>query len=273
MAQNASDVRFHGSVAELYEQLMVPMIFEPYAQDIASRAVLLAPREVLETAAGTGAVTRALARALPADVSLTATDLNPPMIERAQRTGTSRLVHWQAADAMQLPFDDQRFDLVVCQFGAMFFPDKAQAYGEARRVLKPGGTFLFNVWDRIEENEIPCEVMQALASACPDDPPRFITRTPHGYFDLEQIARDLAAGGFDAEPRFETVTRISRAPSAEAAATAFCQGTPMRGEIEARPGLGLARATAAAADALRQRFGSGPIEGRIQAHVVAVRRS
>jgi len=272
MAQNPSDTRFAGSVAEVYGQLMVPMIFEPYAQDLARRAAQLAPERVLETAAGTGVVTRALAMALPAHVTLTATDLNLPMLECAQRAGTCRPVQWQQADATQLPFEDRSVDLVVCQFGVMFFPDKPRAFAEARRVLRPGGTLLFNVWDRIEENDFPCVVMQALTSLYPDDPPRFLSRTPHGYFDLDEVARDLTAGGFDAAPCFETISHVSRAASAEAAAAAFCQGTPMRGEIEGKSGASLAQATTEAAEALRQRFGPGSIEGRIRAHVVAVRR-
>src|SRR6185369_2662198 len=126
---------------------------EPYAEDLARRLAPLRPGRLLEIAAGTGVVTRRLAASLPKECAIVATDLNPPMIEQAKAIGTARAVEWRQADAMKLPFGDAEFDAVVCQFGVMFFPDKAHAFAEARRVLKPGGTFLFNAWDRIEDNE------------------------------------------------------------------------------------------------------------------------
>jgi hypothetical protein len=129
---------------------------------------------------------------------------------------------------------------------------------------------VFNVWDRIEENEFAETVTDALASHFPADPPRFMARTPHGYFDRESIAADLASAGFKARPRFETVPARSRAPSARVAAIAYCQGTPLRNEIEARAGAGLAGATAACTAAIASRFGDGPVDGRMQAHVVIV---
>jgi len=266
-----SDAKFAGSIPELYDTHLVPLIFEPYALDLARRAEALAPGRVLETAAGTGVVTRALARTLSPQVELVATDLNPPMLARAAAVGTARPVVWQPADAMQLPFEAARFDLVVCQFGVMFFPDKAAAFAEARRVLRPGGALLFNAWDRIEENEFADVITAALTVLYPDDPPRFMARTPHGYFDRELIARDLAAAGFETAPLIETVTARSRGPSAQAVALAYCQGTPLRNEIEARSADGLASATSACAQALEARFGSGAVDGRIQARVVLAR--
>jgi SAM-dependent methyltransferase len=263
---------FAGSIPELYDSLLVPLIFEACATDLAQRVAALNPSRVLETAAGTGVVTRAMARVLPSSVDLVATDLSPPMLARAAAIGTDRPVTWQQADAMQLPFDDASFDVVVCQFGVMFFPDKAHAFAEARRVLRPGGTLLFNVWDRIENNEFADVVTTALAGLFPADPPRFMTRTPHGYFDQATIARDLALAGFTAAPRFETRAERSRAVSPQAAALAYCQGTPVRNEIEAREGVGLAQATSVCATAIAERFGPGPVDGLIQAHVVSVQR-
>lgn len=270
MAATGSDALFAGSIPELYDSLLVPLIFEPYADDLARRAAALAPLRVLETAAGTGVVTRALSRRLSPQVALLATDLNPPMLARAAAIGTNGPVQWQTADAMQLPFDDARFDLVVCQFGAMFFPDKSHAFAEARRVLRPGGTLLFNAWDRLEDNEFADVVTQTLARLFPADPPRFLARTPHGYCDPGAIARDLANAGFDAPPRIETITALSRAASATVPAVAYCQGTPLRGEIEARGGIDLAAATAECATAIAARYGSGPVAAKIQAHVVAI---
>jgi len=266
------DRRFGGSVAALYERLLVPLIFQPYADELAARVAAGAPRRVLEIAAGTGVVTRALAKRLRPDATLMATDLNAPMLAEAQSRGTAREVQWGEADAMALPFPDASFDAVVCQFGAMFFPDKARAFAEARRVLAPGGRFLFNVWDRIEDNHFANVVTRALATVFPDDPPRFMARIPHGYHDLARIRADLGAGGFQAAPLVETINHCSRADAPDIPAIAYCQGTPLRNEIEAREGAGLDEATDAATAAIAARFGSGPVEGRIRAHVLVAGR-
>jgi SAM-dependent methyltransferase len=259
-------------VPQVYEQHMVPLFFEPYAQDLAQRLAAIAPGEVLEIAAGTGAVTRHLAQLLPASSRIVATDLNAPMLEEAQRRGTARPVQWRVADAMQLPFEDESFDAVACQFGAMFFPDRAHAFAEARRVLRPGGVLVFNVWDAIVHNDFAHVVTEALGEVWPADPPRFLARLPHGYHDPHAIARDLGQGGFTVAPDIATVPARSKAASARIPAIAYCQGTPLRGEIEARRTPDLAAATKIAEDALAQRFGTGAVDGKIQALVVTVRR-
>ena len=276
MKKNETDKTFAGSIPKFYEEYLVPLIFEPYAGDLASR---LASRQstrklsrVLEIAAGTGVVTRHLASKLPADVSIVATDLNQPMLDTAAAMGTSRPVEWRPADAMQVPFEGGEFDAVVCQFGVMFFPDKAKAFSEARRVLRPGGVLLFNVWDRIEENEFADAVTTALASLFPDDPPRFLARTPHGYHDVAAVARDLRGGGFASPPQVDTVAARSKAASPRIPALAYCQGTPLRSEIEARDKTRLDEATDVAAAAVARRFGSGAVDSKIQAHVVAIER-
>jgi ubiquinone/menaquinone biosynthesis C-methylase UbiE len=268
----SADTSFAGSIPDLYDQLLVPLIFEPYADDLARRVAALNPRRVLETAAGTGVATRALARLVPATASLVATDLNAPMLARAASVGTpGRDVEWRQADAMQLPFPDASFDVVVCQFGAMFFPDRAQAFAEARRVLRPGGAFVFSTWDRIEDNEFAHAVTEALARVFPADPPRFLARTPHGYHDLQAIERDVGQGGFAAAPQIDTVAARSRAASALLPSMAYCQGTPLRNEIEARQGASLEQATVAAAAEVARRFGDSAVDGRIQARVVTCR--
>jgi ubiquinone/menaquinone biosynthesis C-methylase UbiE len=269
---DAADAVFAGSVPQVYDTLLVPLIFAPYADAMARRAAALRPGRVLETAAGTGVVTRALADALPADCEIIATDLNPPMLERAAQVGTVRPVQWQVADAMKLPFPDRHFDVVVCQFGVMFFPDRPQAYAEVRRVLRPGGCFLFDVWDDIAHNELADEVTRTLGRLFPDDPPLFMARTPHGHSDTARIARDLSTAGFSALPHIETLALRSVAESPAVAAVAYCQGTPLRNEIESRRPGGLAEATAACADALDRRFGPGPLDAGIQAHVVSALR-
>jgi SAM-dependent methyltransferase len=266
----ASDKLFAGSIPALYDRYLGPLIFEPYADDLAARAGELRPGRVLETAAGTGIVTRALRHALPVAVEIVATDLNPPMLDYAATVEALENVTWRQADAMTLPFPDASFDLVLCQFGAMFFPDKPTAYREARRVLRPGGTFLFNVWDRVEENHFTHVLTEAVAAQFPDDPPRFLARTPHGHWDTSIIERDLAIAGY-AAVRCETVARTSRAATPRDPAVGFCQGTPLRNEIESRAPGRLAEMTDVATAALAAQFGPGPIEGKIQAIVVEAR--
>jgi SAM-dependent methyltransferase len=272
MSGHGSDKVFGGSIPELYDTHLVPLIFEPYAVDLAARLASRPLGRVLEIAAGTGVVTRAMATALPEAVSIVATDLNQSMLDQAAARGTGRPVTWRRADAMELPFADGAFDAVVCQFGVMFFPAKAGAYAEVRRVLGSGGLFVFNVWDRIQENEFADTVTTALEALFPDDPPRFLARTPHGYHDHEAIRRDLAAGGFTASPAITTLAARSRAASCERPAVAYCQGTPLRNEIEARDASRLAEATAVAAEAIANRFGRAPVDGKIQAHVVTIAR-
>jgi len=270
MSGSASDKNFAGSIPELYETYLVPLIFEAFAKDLAVRLQRRAPSRVLEVAAGTGVLTRELARVLSKDASIVATDLNQPMLDRAVSVGTQRPVEWRQADAMQLPFEDGTFDAVVCQFGVMFFPDKRRAFSEARRVLRAGGVFIFNVWSAIKENEYADIITTSLESMFPADPPRFLPRTPYGYWDARTIERDLAAGGFPGAPRFDTVSARSRAKCARDPAIAFCQGTPLRGEIEARNPSGLNEATDVAENAIARRLGSNEVDAKIQAHVVTV---
>jgi SAM-dependent methyltransferase len=265
-----SDKLFTGSIPQLYEDYLVPLIFEPYAPDLANRLASRPLVQVLEIAAGTGVVTRSLASVLPETVSIVATDLNQPMLDLAAAIGTRRPVEWRQADALQLPFSDATFDAVVCQFGIMFFPEKSTAFSEAGRVLRPGGVFIFNVWDRIEDNEFADAVTAAVETLFPDDPPRFLARTPHGYYDRPTIERDLVEGGFTSTPQFTTLAARSRAESPRIPAVAYCEGTPLRNEIEERDASRLGEATDLAEEAIAQRFGRGAVDGKIQAHIVTI---
>jgi len=266
-----TDKVFSGSIPENYDRHLVPLIFESYAQDISQRVAALAPKAVLETAAGSGVVTRALAPILSPDARYAVTDLNQPMLDYAKaRQGADSRIQWQKADAQALPFEDTAFDLVCCQFGVMFFPDRPSGYREAKRVLKPGGYFLFNAWDRIEENVFADDVTNALAVLFPNDPPRFLARTPHGYHDTALIRSDLAKAGFT-DVVIETRAAQSRAASPRHPALAYCQGTPLRNEIEARGSDRLEAATEQAATAIASRHGSGEISAKIQAHVILPR--
>jgi len=192
-----NDAVFNGSIPEIYDEYLVPMIFEEYADDLADRVVSAEPASVLELAAGSGVVTRAVAPRLAVNARYSVSDLNPGMLERANSVQPpDDRIEWRQADALNLPFDDDLFDVVACQFSVMFFPDKVAGYSEARRVLKPDGTFVFNVWDDIESNVFSDLVTQGAAEVFPDDPPMFLARTPHGYHDVGQIRADLVAAGF-----------------------------------------------------------------------------
>lgn len=263
-----SDKVFAGSIPQFYDTLMVPLIFAAYAADMAELVAAFFPGAVLETAAGSGVVTRLLAPQLKADACYVVTDLSQPMLDyAATRQGFDSRITWRQADALALPFEDAVFDIVCCQFGAMFFPNRVAAYAEARRVLRRSGRFVFSVWDRIEENAFADEVTHAVAAVFPHDPPRFLARTPHGYHDMALIREELRRAGF-ADIQIETREKVSRAPSARDVATAYCRGTPLRNEIEARDASKLALATDRATEAIASRYGEGPVAGKIQAHVV-----
>ncbi|MFO1038862.1 MAG: methyltransferase domain-containing protein [Geminicoccaceae bacterium] len=266
------DTRFAGSIPQVYDRYMGPLVFAPYAADLAERVAALQPTRVLETAAGTGVLTRALVAAIPENTEIIATDLNPAMLDHAAGSVQRGRLTFQQADAQTLPFDDAPFDVVACQFGAMFFPDRRAAYREARRVLRPGGRFALNVWDRIETNDLASIVTEVLATLMPDDPPRFLARTPHGYHDREALLADLEAAGFSVK-QVETLTLSSPADSPRQPAIAYCQGTPLRNEIEARIPGRLAEATETVARALADRYGDGPFEAPMRAHVVVAERT
>jgi ubiquinone/menaquinone biosynthesis C-methylase UbiE len=262
------DKLFVGSIPENYDHYMVPLIFEPFAVDLARRAASLSPGVVLETAAGTGVVTRALAPKLSSGARYIISDLNQPMLDyAASQQGFDSRLEWRQADALALPFENAAFDLVCCQFGAMFFPNRISGYREAKRVLKPGGHLLFNVWDRIEENVFADDVTNALATMFPDDPPRFLVRTPHGYHDKALIRAELEEAGFS-HVVIETKAEQSRASSPRIPALAYCHGTVLRSEIEARAPGKLDVATDCAASAIADRHGDGEIAAKIQAHVI-----
>ncbi|MCC8982558.1 class I SAM-dependent methyltransferase [Bradyrhizobium acaciae] len=268
MTAPLSDKIFAGSVPQLYDRLMVPMIFAPYARDLAERIKGHRPRDLLEIAAGTGAVTTVLATELPG-TQIIATDLNEPMLAQAKTHLAGKPnIRWLQADALSLPFGDASFDVVACQFGAMFFPDRVKGYAEARRVIRPGGRYFFNVWDRIEENDFADVMQQTMHKVFASNPPQFMARTPHGYHDPARIRADLTIAGFR-DIAIELVTQRSPAASPQDVAIAYCQGTPMRGEIEAQGQPSLEAATERVAEALARRYGNGPIDGKIQALVIS----
>jgi SAM-dependent methyltransferase len=213
-----------------------------------------------------------MADALPASVAITATDLVPGMVERARQVGTSRPVTWDTADAGSLPYDDKSFDVVVCQFGAMFFPSKPVAFAEAARVLRPGGRLELAVWDRIDTNEFADVVSSTVIRLFPDDPPRFLEQVPHSYHEPDVVVADLLAGGLTS-PRVELVEHRSTAATATVVARAYCAGTPLHDQLQRGGSDRVAAALAGSTQALEDRFGARDLDGRIAALVATARKA
>ncbi|BDZ46962.1 class I SAM-dependent methyltransferase [Naasia aerilata] len=264
------DAAFAGSIPALYERHLGSMMFAPYARELAARLADLTSGRLLEIAAGTGIVTTALRERLPSAVEIVATDLNPAMIAVATEKPGMDGVEWLPADAQELPFGDGEFDVLTSSFGVMFFPDRNAGYREAVRVLRPGGRYVFTVWDSLEHNDFTRIVNDVAEAAFPDDPPRFIPRTPFGYSDQAAIRSDVLAAGFS-DVGIETVPLPCRASSPRDPAVGICQGTPLRAEIEARGG-DLGAVTDAAAVAIEEAYGAGPVTSRMQALVVTAVR-
>lgn len=261
----STDTIFAGSIPRQYDRHLGPLLFRPYAEEVARRAAALAPRRVLETAAGTGIVTEALASALP-DAKIVATDLNPDMLAVA-RERLPEGIDVRQADALDLPFDDASFDLVVSQFGVMFYPDKPKGHSEARRVLRGGGTYIAVIWDRLDRNPASDIANRVVASLYPEDPPSFLARTPFGYADPGAIERDLRAGGFE-HIEIETVELASLPTTARDAAIGLVAGCPLAAEIQQRDADGLQPAIEAVTEALEALEHDGRLDSRLSAHVV-----
>jgi ubiquinone/menaquinone biosynthesis C-methylase UbiE len=264
-----ADSLFSGSIPLLYQRHLGALLFAPYADDLARRVRALAPRRLLEVAAGTGIVTRALAAAVP-ECTIVATDLNQPMIDHAMTQTHAPNVTWRQADAQALPFGDGELDVVACQFGVMFFPDKSLAFREARRVLRSGGGYLFSVWDSLEDNEMSHAVVAELDARFPAAPPQFLRRTPYGYHDTGAITRALVEAGFR-DVGSEIVTLRGRG-TAEDAAIGLCAGCPTAPEIEARAPGRLHEVTSEIASSVGRRVGDGVVETRLQAIVFSATR-
>ncbi|MFJ7955656.1 class I SAM-dependent methyltransferase [Streptomyces sp. NPDC096319] len=244
-----------------YERYLVPVVFRPFAEDLATRAAALHPGRVLELAAGTGVLTSALLTAASA-AEVTATDLNESMVALGVTRAPDAV--WQQADAQRLPFPDGGYDLVVCQFGVMFFPDRVEAFTEVRRVLAPGGRFLFNTWGPLRTHPFQAALQAGLERALPDDPPRFFPTVPHGYADPAAVAADLAAAGLTVEDERELTLR-GRAASIAELATGYLAGTPVRAAVERHGDEQTVRAVVI--EEMTARLGPGPVSAPMTAYV------
>ena len=259
-----TDNKFSGSVPETYHRYLVPMIFENYANDLAGRLALETGGALLETAAGTGVLTERLVRQVPSGTRIVATDFSPAMLAVAENSlPPADNLSFREANGIDLPFDDETFDAVVCQFGVMFFPDVVQGYREALRVLKPGGEFIFNVWDKLEHNHIPRIVHEVALSLDADNPPDFL-KTPWAYNDIDAIQAQLGEAGFS-DITVTVLPLECTVPSARDAALALGAGSPLAMQLEER---GLAEvAVERFTEVLEQEYGTGPLSAPMQAIV------
>jgi ubiquinone/menaquinone biosynthesis C-methylase UbiE len=264
------NTQFAGSIPAAYDRYLGPILFQPYAKDLAARLKVDASSSVLELACGTGILTRILRDRLPAAARLVATDLNEPMIQNAaQKFGQGEAVEWRQADASSLPFDDASFDAVLCQFGIMFVPDKALAAREAHRVLKPGGVFLFNVWDSMKHNALGRIAHETISGFFDKDPPTFY-QVPFGYHDQAEIKRVLKEAGFG-NIRIDVVAKAGSASRPEDAAQGLIHGNPVAVAITERDPSLLPVITDAVAGALKKHFGKTTVRAPMRAIVIAAR--
>ena len=259
------NVIFEGSIPENYDRYLGPVLFEPFARDIAARLKREQPKDVLELACGTGILTRHLRDSLAPEVRLTATDLNLGMLALAQtKFNAHENLKWQEADAASLPFPDGSFDAVVCQFGLMFVPDKESAVRESYRVLRPGGVFLFNVWDSMERNPFGWIAHKTIASFFEHDPPNFY-ELPFGFYDADLIRGLLEGAGFT-RAKASLVTLPCRSPSAAEFAIGLIRGNPTSTAIQER-GVEIDDVIKAVREEIAQRCGAAPVESTMQAFV------
>jgi SAM-dependent methyltransferase len=261
---SGSDAKFTGTIPEKYDTYLGPLLFEHYAAHLAGKLALSPDCRVLEVACGTGVLTRRLLQALPPKGTLVASDLNPGMLDYARgKVGPDTRLEWKVADAMKLPFGDASFDVVAIQFGVMFFPDKVAALKETKRVLKPGGTLVFNVWDSMEHNLSAKIVHELGMRKFPADPPKFFL-VPFGYYDVGRIRADLQAAGFTGVLT-EEVPYEATSPTAKHAAIGLVEGCPMIVALQERGVTDSAPFVAEAEKLLAEAFGDSPMRTSLKA--------
>lgn len=259
-----------GSIPEYYDTILGPAQLERMAADLARRLPQRPPGDVLETACGTGIVTAQLRRRLDPGLRLVATDLAASMLDYARnKLRDAAGIEWREADAAKLPFPDASFGAVVCSLGIMFVPDKGRAFAEARRVLREGGSFIFNCWDSLEHNAHPRASNEVLTALFPGDPEMDFAKGPYGFNDLALIRRLLAENRFR-ETRIEKTETSVDCPSAQRFATGVLKGTPRSLLIQSR-GVSLDEVIDKLAAAFARIGGAAPFRCRGQAIIVEAR--
>lgn len=262
-----ANAQFVGSIPEIYDRCLGPVLFEPYAADLVARVKVEPGARVLELACGTGIVTRRLRDFLPAGATLIATDLNEPMLAFAARKfRPGERVEWRQADASALPFPDGSVDAVVCQFGVMFVPDKPLAMREARRVLRPGGLLAFNVWGSMEEDPFALVAHETIAGFFPDDPPTFY-QVPFSMHDRGELERLVSGAGFTSV-KVETVRLTGESPTARELSIGLVEGNPVVAAIRERGTVPVETIVDRMTEAVRTLTGDRPARVGLVAHVV-----
>jgi ubiquinone/menaquinone biosynthesis C-methylase UbiE len=255
---------FAGSVPQNYDKYLGPVLFEPYALDLVRR--ITGAKNILEIACGTGRVTRHLLNALPPDGKLMATDLNAGMIEVAKSIMQDGRIHWQVVDAQELPFENDSFDHIICQFGVMFFPDKAKAMAEAYRVLQPGGKYIFNVWDALEFNPRSAIIKTVMEELMGDEAPDFLKKGPYSWFDKDEITNLLKLTGFK-EINLDVVYKTAYYETPGDLINGFVKGSPLSAYLAEQTDELREKIVNGLMDRVRGEFGDSKLESPMQAIV------
>jgi SAM-dependent methyltransferase len=264
-------VAFVGSVPENYDRYLGPLLFQPFADDLAGRLPVRPGLRVLEVACGTGRVTRRLLERLAGTGTIVATDLNEAMMACGKsQLGERPGLQWRQADATALPFEDRAFDAVVCQFGLMFFPDKAAALREAFRVLAPGGVYLFNVWGAMSTNPLQRITHETAVRFFPADPPRFY-EVPCSLHEPAPLQVLLAAAGFTGV-EIVHLDKTGTSPSTDEAAVGLLDGNPIAAAIVERRAEALPEVRRAVAERIAAELGDRPVRAPLRAVVLSARR-
>ena len=264
-----TEATFSGSIPENYDKYLGPLLMVPYGNDLAHRLPIHGLNDVLELACGTGIVTQILRERLAEETRLVATDFSEDMLKVARTKPMNKKVEWKVADATNLPFKDNSFDMVVCQFGVMFFPDKDRAAQEIFRVLRPGGRVLFNTWDKIQYNDFPRIAHDIVAKMFDNDPPTFYN-TPFGYYDHFAIRTTLRNAGFY-DIALSTIEKKLQVNATDAA-KGLVEGNPISDEIKSRLGKDIKEATERVERAVASELGQKISRGHARAIVVGARK-
>lgn len=261
---------FTGSIPEKYDKYLAHPLLEYYADDMVERFIKFNPKSILEVACGTGLVTQKILDVLP-NAQIVATDLNSDMLDYARKKlNADHKLEWKVADAMQLPFDDESFDAVICQFGIMFFPDKLKAMREAYRLLKQDGIFMFDTWDSIEENPVVKIVDRILRDSFKENPPDFYT-VPFSFYNKEEIQRLSREAGFKSVS-IEYVNHMAESESADYVVTGLIEGNPVLLQIQERNPNMIPILKEKLKEAITEKFGDKPVRADSQAIICMCRK-